>query len=357
MHSLSFYSTGSDSFKSRAWEKSGNKMMAAKIKRTIDSSSFMNSGLTLSDLEILGGASSPESKSVDHNFQSPRMRPRKAMIDESPCCSKTLKPNGNSVEVEVVQANVNPNIEALIRSDQSLSLLKTTPKGNGMTGTPTKKISFNFDERLIRTPNRNSPGTPKSILKTPNREDGSARKGDSDQNEQQTPIKQTHFEAGSMSPPKILDEAGAVPTETEKVQPEDGNDQSAELESKTETTVGVPKLPVEENHNVGQIIGVSQLEVLNDSEPPAPSYLDLLGYPIQPEFDQQIFQLDSNIQHGYAPSVPYDAHFPNYSIYRTDFPDTLSIPQYGHIRGGNFSSQGNHLESDSQQPLSGLTDL
>ncbi|CAG7817536.1 unnamed protein product [Allacma fusca] len=316
LNALSFYSTGSDSFRSRAWEKSGNKLMAAKIKRKIDSSSFMNSGLTLSDLEIIGGGSvgSPESKSAVEEFQSPlRISSIKRSPDhQEPCCSKSM----NDQSVEVAHGNVNASIEALIRGAPSLALLKTTPKA--VAATPTKKISFNFDESLIKTPNRSSPGTPKSILKTPNRGDESGRKTYSVIG---TPLKATHFQAEAQSSKSSLEAASKDSLSAEQI-PSEGSSSVSQGEATVEQQIpNIPAVPLLTHNDVSLGIvslagseNMTEVRELQSFTPQCaePSFLSLLnfGYENQYQYNQPAFYGPQFVAMGFPEN--YLAPPPNY---------------------------------------------
>jgi hypothetical protein len=189
---------------------------------------------------------------------------------------------------------VSASIEALIRGAPSLALLKTTPKA--VVGTPTKKISFNFDESLIKTPNRSSPATPKSILKTPNRGDESGRKTYSVIG---TPLKATHFQAEpeSKSSLEAVSKDSSSSPSGEPVP--SGSSSSVSLEAvivDQQIPTSAPIPPAEDNNaSLGGIVIFSGSEINNEMNneinneignlpdfPPSSteqSFLSLLNYP------------------------------------------------------------------------------
>jgi hypothetical protein len=199
--SVSFYSSGADSLKSKAWERSGAKLVAARIKDSVD----MSMSLSLQDLEFLGGGHSPNPKAEgrdpfdmhdDENASSNGFGSSKKLALPPHQCSISSSLNtpskdrgethyyGPSGAYEIVNARPgelqSTNIEALINSENfppSSVILNATssnianapsPSNNiPVMDTPSKKVIFNLHENLVNTPSpKNSiTGTPKSILK------------------------------------------------------------------------------------------------------------------------------------------------------------------------------------------------
>lgn len=192
--SLSFYSNDSGASKSRAWEKSENKVLAARIKDSVDLRS--KEALTLSDLDFL--SQSPEKKTenvrptsandsnatiatnlsyLEDSFVEQQALPLPA-IDKGQSLAELLGP---APDLD------NPDIAALIASpfplptskepDGFLGVNQGEPGGSPVVSaspnpstlqTPSKRVQFNLNENLVNTPSsarRAGLGTPKSILK------------------------------------------------------------------------------------------------------------------------------------------------------------------------------------------------
>lgn len=170
-HSVSFYSSGNESLKARAWERSGAKLMAARIRDSVD----LSQSLTLNDLDF---------KDSDSNEQE-----EKEELDEtghaSPiaCCSTAIKSQREEVtSKDGIQSS--SSIRALISEEimptpaEILNAIGTTittvpPPSykSPALDTPSKRVQFSIE--LVQTPSPSTPVrshggtpvTPKSILK------------------------------------------------------------------------------------------------------------------------------------------------------------------------------------------------
>jgi len=197
VNSVSFYSSRTDLSKAKAWEISGNKLTAARIKDSVDASM----GLNLSDLEILPSYTfSPNLKikfqrsGTEADSSTDIANHDSAVVKEkfsttSPIASSSSTANNfavgtsNTNHVEIVNAKPgelqSTTIEALINCENFppasviLNAGSTTFPGPTsptkhlpVTDTP-KKVVFNLQENLINTPSPKNhiTGTPKSILK------------------------------------------------------------------------------------------------------------------------------------------------------------------------------------------------
>lgn len=195
MASLSFYSTGSNAPKSRAWEKSETQLMAARLKESVD---IHSKELSLSDFETLPQSPNETAKPSHLSESTDTPRTNLSFCDDSyteriasplPSSSSQFIPHltGPAPNLD------NPNIQALITSNNTifplftsikdespiLAVIQTEPGGSPSAAThtvcspsnlqtPSKRVQFNLNENLVNTPStarRTSTGTPKSILK------------------------------------------------------------------------------------------------------------------------------------------------------------------------------------------------
>ncbi|XP_035710679.1 uncharacterized protein LOC110858009 isoform X2 [Folsomia candida] len=168
--SVSFYSSGNESLKARAWERSGAKLMAARIRDSVD----LSQSLSVNDLELDSNGTDGTDKQDENKIAdgSPVPCSSKSLMNFLPCLDS---------RVLAVENNESSSIQALIHGEMKSSpndiLLNSTgvnlplaPKSPGLD-TPSKRVKFSLE--LVQTPspttparsNYGTPVTPKSILK------------------------------------------------------------------------------------------------------------------------------------------------------------------------------------------------